>query len=390
MAVRFLAAAALSVTAAMAALDALAASGRERWIALSQALRPFAVGAHRERARLDPANAAAHLRRALAYSPRRTDLRLRLAETLTPSEAEAEFLRAARWDRGFEPAWRLANRAAEGGRRGEAWQWLTRAARVWRGEPGPLFRLAALLEPGASGAAARAGAASRLWPGDAAMETRYMDYLVRTGDPAAYPLGERLAARESPEAAPVLAALLARGLAARERAELAPVWERLAVRGWLSEAGPFRLTERWPAGAEALEWRLEAGPEAGIQQMRRETPPAARDTGLRIAWSGRQPERLRLACRSLWLRAGRYRIRGERPAELPPGLSWSIAGPRGAAVRFSPAAAAGGACTFEVNDGSGEVLDICLNYERPAGEVRSAAEFRVPAFFWERTGPARP
>ena len=320
----------------------------------------------------------ADLRALLERFPRRTDVRLRLAERVAGTGEEETVLRAAaRWDRGFEPAWRLANLYARAGCGDEAWRWLRAAARVWREDPRPLFRLAGICateDAGAPGGVAGvAGVARRLWPEDPEMEWRYLDYLVRAGDGAAGTLAAGLAGAAETKRAAYLAAYLAQALARGAAADAGKVWWPLAARGWLSARGPAETTAPWPGDPGPLGWSTTREEGARVEM--------GKAGEIEIELTGAQKEQLWLVCRKQLLAAGDYRLQVEAERPAPRGVEWVV---RAGGVAAGPAAEE----KLRIAARDGEIVEACLVYTRPQGEPRARARFRAPRLYWSAARPA--
>lgn len=359
-------------------LDVLAASNQAALLRLCAALRPDDVPARVALARLEPERASEHLAVALAGSPRRSELRLALAASESGRVREQELLTAARWDRGWEPAWQLANHYAQEGRGEDAWRWLVTAARVWRGDPRPVFRLAALLAKDTE----VAGVAERVWPGDRARKREHLDYLLRTHNQAAHTVAAELAAGVSPGDAPWLGAYVRQSLEEDAAVALRPAWRALVAAGWLSERGPARVTAAWPGGEDPLDWRMAETPGVQLGQGRK--------GALEVELQGSQPERCALACRKLLAESGDYRVFLRANEGAPAGVAWDIAarGKSLANIPLSPASERTQVGGFQVPE-PGLVVEACLIYVRPAGMIRAHGRFAVPGLDWERVARGR-
>lgn len=369
---RAAAAGGVALSAFWATLDVLTASNAAQLVRLSAAARAGNVAARVALARLEPERAGEHLAAALAGSPRRTELRLALAAWESGRSREQELLKAARWDRGWEPAWELANHYAQDGRGEDAWRWLVPAARVWRGDPRPVFRLAGLLAEDSEVAAV----AERVWPGDRARKREHLDYLLRTHHPAAHAVAANLAGGVSPADAPWLGAYVRQALEGNAVVELRPVWRSLAAAGWLSERGPARLTEAWPGGEGPWAWRMPETP--GVWVARR------RDGALEVELRGSQPDPCTLACRKLLAEPGDYRVSSGANEGAPAGVAWDLAagGESLARIELSPGRVRKHAVGFRVPE-PGLVVEACLVYVRPAGMTRAQGRFAAPGLDWE-------
>ncbi len=375
---RGLAAAGLAVASGGAVLDVLTASNHAGLLRFRAALRPDDVPARVALARLEPERAGEHLAAALAGSPRRTELRLALAAWESGRSREQELLKAARWDRGWEPAWELANHYAQDGRGEDAWRWLVPAARVWRGDPRPVFRLGGLLAKDTE----IAGIAERVWPGNRARKREHLDYLLRTRHPAAHDVAADLAAGASAADAPWLGAYVRLSLEEDAAVPQLRVWRSLVAAGWLSDRGPAHVTALWPGNEDPLVWRTSENPGVRIARGHNGT--------LQVELQGSQPERCALACRKLLAESGEYRVLLGASDGAHAGVAWDLAarGKSLTSIPLSPASEAKPVAGFRVPE-PGLVVETCLIYERPAGMVRARGRFAVPGLDWERMAKGR-
>lgn len=375
---RAAAAGGVGLSALWAVLDILTSSSAAPLVRLSAAARTGNVAAQVALARLEPERAGEHLAAALAGSPRRTELRLALAARESGGARERELLTAARWDRGWEPAWQLANHYAQAGCGEDAWRWLLTAAGVWRGDPRPIFRLAGLLAKEAEIPLV----AERVWPGSRLRKREHLDYLLRAHHGAAHAVAAELATGVRAPDAPWLGAYVRQALAGNAVVDLRPVWRSLAAAGWLSEQGPARLTEKWPGGEDPLGWRMPETPGVWVAR--------GRDGALDVELRGSQPDRCTLACRTLLAEPGDYRVSLGESAGAAAGVAWDIAARGEPLARIAPLISDGRRQTggFQVPE-PGLAVEVCLTYARPAGTARAQGRFTAPRLDWERNVASR-
>jgi tetratricopeptide (TPR) repeat protein len=214
--------------------------------------------------------------------------------------AERDLLEAARYDRGYDPRWSLANyyfRRQEGE---NFWRW-ARAAGEMAYEPAPLFRLLWNYTDDAEKILDRA------IPKRPEILRQYLGFL--TGGPhweSADSVAKRILERPGTEDVPFLMAYCDRLLDARRGRAALELWNTLGRRklsgfGELDPArGPVNGGFATSPTNRGFDWRLAAV----------EGVTASQDTpGVRLSFSGQEPE----ACDPLWqflmLEAGaRYRM----------------------------------------------------------------------------------
>jgi tetratricopeptide (TPR) repeat protein len=301
---------------------------------------------------------------ALARNPRAAavwiEKGLRLEERGERLRAEACYLAAAETDRGWLPAWTLANYYVRaGGERAQEqfWKWARTAAAIRYANLAPLFALS-LRAPGVAGAEipeklALTGEGVR----------QYLAYLVRAGRLDAAPAAlERVAAAPQPGDLALLLDCADRAIAEGGEAEARAVRAALSRAGLV--AGPDGGIQngdfsRPPAG-RGFDWRWPAPEEAAVLTHQ----PGA----LRVTLTGRQAEAVDLLEQAVLLEGRAYRFRFEGSG-LPPGVGWRL---------------------DDRPIGNGEIVEapglhrLILGYRRPAGRTRAEATFTLRRVALER------
>ena len=287
--------------------------------------------------------------------------------------AEHCLLRAAREDNQYLPRWTLANYYYRHDNPERFWHWAARSAVLVSGDPRPLFRLCERIAPD-----------SNLLDGlqltSMELRTRYLAYLIDENRTALLrPVGRSVIRAGRVSDVPLLLKACDRLLDAGHTEGALEIWNELAdggripfhrapgSSGSLATNGNFAI----PPSLHGFDWRLP--PVAGVDLSREENP-----SGLRIAFSGRQPEQ----CEPLvqWLpvpQHGRHLLEYRyRTVAIPPGagLTWQIRDDDGLIVS-SPALSR----TLEATDGFTftvsprcRSLRLSLTYRRAPGTIRMA------------------
>jgi hypothetical protein len=241
--------------------------------------------------------------------------------------AETRLLRAASVSRLYQPAWTLAQFYYRSGQADAFWPWVRAALERAYDDPKPLWPLCWSLRPDAG------WILDTVVPGRRLVQRSYLIYLLdRREDATADRLAARLAggAERDPTDRATLLAYCDRRLTPGAMGRAVAVWNAMATRGVVpAPAGSGHLVNgdfsSEPLGG-GFDWRLE--PAAGVSYSR----SAA---GLRIALSGRQPDRCRLLSQWMGLDAGRgYRFvwRLESPTGAPVGLGWRVSASDGSEI----------------------------------------------------------
>ena len=276
----------------------------------------------------DPAAALAALEAAVASNPRDStswiELGLQAEMEGDIMKAERFLLEAARVDKQYDPRWALANFYFRQNDTANFWSWARKAATMSYGDGASLFRLcwrmtqdpAAILE--------------RAIPDQPAVLARYLSFLLADNHVAALEAAaQRLSEHAGQEDLPVLLASCDRLVGARQfpaalriwialsRRKLLPYWPLEPERGFSLTNGDFRI----PPLSRGFDWRVHVA--EGISVLRRNSQP-----GLRITFSGRQPESSEVLSQFVPLLPGReYRLRFRyRTSGIAPdtGLRWRI------------------------------------------------------------------
>jgi hypothetical protein len=125
-------------------------SGKAENVRRATRWMPWSVEAWRLMPQVEPARAAEHWRHVLQLAPYDTEARLALATEAELAghahQAEALLLDAARYNKGYLPAWTLANFYLRQYKEAEFWRWARRAA-TFEVDLTALFELALRLRP---------------------------------------------------------------------------------------------------------------------------------------------------------------------------------------------------------------------------------------------------
>lgn len=289
--------------------------------------------------------------------------------------AERLLLQAARYNRLWLPRWSLANFYYRQGRLEEFRRWAALAFERAYGDRTALFRLcrAAGVEDGVM--------LEEMLGTDAENLGAWVGYLAMEGPVEALPA----AAVKYIDKAPGEAVWRVNGairalLRAGHGGEAAGLWSAMSRRGWIpypewSEAAPLvNPGFRRPVPGAGLDWEVAHG--AGFEVI-----PGVPPGGIKITFSGRQPERVELLAQEVLLRGGQaWRLEFEYQT---PGigagatsLGWRLGGVEAAVGRLSSEEWTRGAVVWEVPEGL-QVLRLGLWSERPRGQARHEGELRL-------------
>ena len=305
-----------------------------------------------------PARAIAALKRAVALDPADAhswiDLGLQYEAGGDNARAGQCLVRAVEEDAQYLPRWTLANYYFRRNDPPRFWFWAKRAAAMAYGDPLPLFRLCGQMEEDGK-------LIERLTISNPSVRASYLSYLVGqdridlVGPPSRRVLEEN---RQSDT--PLLLAVCDRLLDRGRASEALDIWNRLAETHRIPFAArsstlPSSLTNgafTVAPTSQGLDWRL---PEVdGISAASEESPG-----GLRLTFSGRQPERCEVLVQYVPVQENRkYRLRFlYRTSGIASGtgLTWRIA---------------------DTNSGRslGEGRDLSA-----AGEIQDQVSFATPA-----------
>lgn len=240
------------------------------------------------------------------------------------SRAERRLLEAARVDKSYQPRGALANYYFRRGEEGKFWRWVREAVAMAYADPAPLFRMCWTLTGDAE------LILSRAIPDRVRAWRAYLHFLLAQGRlEAAAAVAERIIGNGAGEDVPLLLSYCDRLLESRNGEAAVRLWNRLREKGLIAypasrpgsgEAltnGEFLV----PPRSQGFDWRL--APIEGVAISRDET-----ERGLRVSFTGKQPERCEVLSQIVALRPGRgYRFRYEyRTSGIAAGsgLRWRV------------------------------------------------------------------
>jgi len=262
-------------------------------------IRPGEADFHARLADLDPQNNIVHLHRAVALNPGLSKswiaLGLGLESQKSFREAENCYLQAARWDRQFLPAWTLANFYARQGDAERFWPWARLAAQMSPENIRPLLRLAFGITSDPAVVMEKIIVPRRR------VEEDYLYYLMAERLDAST-IAARILARAGKEDVQILLDWTNRLIDLGRIREARALWDALIDKGLIAYPRGTVLTNadfsHDPLQA-GFDWRITA--PAGVNYART-------GGGLRIEFSGTQPESFELAAQELELTGGTYRF----------------------------------------------------------------------------------
>jgi tetratricopeptide (TPR) repeat protein len=275
-----------------------------------------------------PARAVEALQRAVALNPADAqswiDLGLQYEAGGDTARAEQCLVRAVEEDAQYLPRWTLANYYFRRNDPPRFWFWAKRAAAMAYGDPLPLFRLCGQMEEDGK-------LIDRLAIRNPSVRASYVSYLVgQDRIDLVGPPSRRVLEENRQDDTPLLLAVCDRLLDRSRVDEALGIWNRLAEThripfGARSSTMPSLLVNGAFAVAptsQGFDWRL---PEVdGVSAASEESPG-----GLRLTFSGRQPERCETLVQYVPVQENRqykltfrYRTSGIAAAT---GLAWRIA-----------------------------------------------------------------
>ena len=275
-----------------------------------------------------PARAVEALQRAVALNPADAqswiDLGLQYEAGGDNARAEQCLVRAVEEDAQYLPRWTLANYYFRRNDPPRFWFWAKRAAAMAYGDPLPLFRLCGQMEEDGK-------LIDRLAIRNPSVRASYVSYLVgQDRIDLVGPPSRRVLEENRQDDTPLLLAVCDRLLDRSRVDEALGIWNRLAEThripfGARSSTMPSLLVNGAFAVAptsQGFDWRL---PEVdGVSAASEESPG-----GLRLTFSGRQPERCETLVQYVPVQENRqykltfrYRTSGIAAAT---GLAWRIA-----------------------------------------------------------------
>jgi hypothetical protein len=326
-----------------------------------------------------PARAIQALRRAVELNPADAqswiDLALQYEAGGDLARAGQCMLRAAAEDAGYLPRWTLANFYFRRDDPPRFWFWARQAAAMAYGDPLPLFRLCGQMEEDGN-------LIDRLAIRNPAVRAGYLYYLVgRNRIDLIGPPSRRVLAENRPSDRPVLLAVCDRLLEQGRAGQALDIWNGLARTeripfGPIAPAARSLLTNGTFAIApisQGFDWRL---PDIdGISPASEESPG-----GLRLTFSGRQPERCEVLAQYVPVEENRqykltYRYRTSVIAAST-GLAWQVtgangAGNLGAGRDLSAEEETESQLTFATPAGC-RLVRLSLDYQRSLGTTRIA------------------
>ena len=338
----------------------------------------------KEQAGEHPGNA---YERAMAANPGDAEVRIRAGLRAEMDgeygRAEGLLLEAARLSRQYQPRWTLANFYLRRGNGNEFWRW-TRSALDWSyGDRTPLFRLAWEMTDDADTILRRAVSQ------DAGVLGAYLGFLMATGRlDAAQGCAARLSAVAGKANRATLLLFTEQMLNRRRLEPALKVWNGLAARKLLPyaplDAAAGRVLTNGDFGeaplGQGFDWRLPA--PRGVFPSTSDKPGL-----LRLAFSGKQPERCEVLAQWVPVAPGRrYGLGFEYRTE-------EMAGETGLAWKVSDGAGGGELAAGEPQAAAPEWRKGGLRFATPAGTrwIRLALWYgrvpgttRIEGRFWLR------
>jgi hypothetical protein len=291
-------------------------SGKPDNVRLATRWMPWSAEAWRLMPQVEPARAAQHWRHVLQLAPHDTEARLALATEAElagrPHEAETLLLEAATYNRGYLPAWTLANFYLRQHKDAEFWRWARRAA-TFEVDLTALFELALGLRPQPAAmlqefALTRPEAITQLLAAAANQE------LLE----AALPVAERVARLKTPAAGEQLLWAADHLLKTNRSADAALAYWNLAA-PYSPQHAPtlFNADFRRNSLERGFDWRPGSA-EVSV----------ATGAGLHLGLYGKQDDTAVLIAQTTLLEPGhayelRYRYRTNLPADAHP-VRWQL------------------------------------------------------------------
>ena len=362
----------LAATAMLGWEDRLARAGSREAVAAAIHLAPGDARNYAALASFGGADRSQSLERAVNASPYNAQawIALGLDAEMQGDRGRAErcLLEAARVDKTYAPRWSLANFYFRATSRQKCLPWLREAARMSYGDRRPLAQLAWNLAEDAPDALA---ALSDRPPVLESYVTLLLDN-SRLG--AAEVAAGRLVDTAGKDSAGAALVYCDRFFDAGRPETALRLWNRLAAARWIStppldpDRGPHLTNGDFASEplSRGFDWRLQG--VAGVGMVRQ---PAG--GGLRLSFSGEQPESCMLLLQRVALAPGRlWRLRFEHRSQglaADTGLRWRTIG----AEWRAPASDAWSEAAFEFRTpASGTVVPLVLAYERAPGTMRTA------------------
>lgn len=286
------------------------------------------------------------------------------------ARAERCLEQAARVDKGFRPRWTLANYYFRRGHPEKFWEWARLSLLVAPGDATALYRLCWMFAPDEELILARA------IPGEPDHLARYLLFLIEQRRlEAAVRVAHRLIEGGAATHAGILVNLTEQLLRKGDAGRALAVWNAMCRRGVL----PFEALDpqhgrlvtnpdfrAFPRGA-GFDWRI-----VPVEGVLADLPPEGR--GLRLRFSGRQPERCELLAQYMPTRPGACYMLRCRTAGLvgESGLRWvvsEVSSRRRIAARPVQGEAENEAAAAFCPAPGEELVKLTLRYDRPAGST---------------------
>jgi tetratricopeptide (TPR) repeat protein len=323
----------------------------------------------------DPKASTVALQKAVALNPMHAaawiELGLRAEANAEDQTAEECLLKAAEADRTFLPRWTLGNYYFRRHDEARFWLWMKHAAEMAYGDADPLFRLCGRVEEDGK-------LIDRLELQNGDLRAAYVSYLLGLNRiDLIGPAVSRLLSDNREADVPLLLTVCEKFLDAGQGEKAAEIWNGLAKSGrvWAAadEDGQKVVNSGFaaPPTSRGLDWRLPA--VEGISVARE-----ADSGGLRITFSGREPEELDALVQLIPLRNNQsyelkfaYRTEGIASGA---GLHWRVVDPSHGAVLAESVSLASettteGRLPFDTPP-LGSLMRLALSYRRAAGTTR--------------------
>ncbi len=309
------------------------------------------------------------------YSPGWIDLGLAAELEGDLPKAERLLLEAFKVDKTYGPRWSLANFYFRRGDRERFFYWAREAAQIAYQDQTALFMLCWRMSQDPETILARA------MPNRRDILAQYLAFLIRQKNlQAAEPVGERLSKESAAEGLPLLLAYCDWLLQAGRTEAALRVWNTLCSRGVLARQPLAPRDGRSLTNADfssvplaaGFDWRLPAA--EGVSFAR-----AGASAGLRVSFSGKQPEDCRLVEQAVVVAPSRnyrlryvYRTEGVTPGsglrwqvrQLSGLRAWSVSSPDLSSQEWTE-----GAMDFTTPSDAGATL-LSLGYKRTLGTTR--------------------
>jgi hypothetical protein len=285
--------------------------------------------------------------------------------------ARQYLLRAAHADNRFLPRWSLANYYFRHDDEANFWLWAKASAERVYGDAQPLFRLCGRVREDGQ-------LIDRLGIHDPGVRAQYLSYLMGqnrvdlTGSAARHLLADNRKAN-----VPLLLAACERLLEARQLDLAVEIWNRLAISGSVAFPTPAATAPqllvnfdfRAPPSSRGFDWRLPRLEGVSISQEESQ--------GLRITFSGREPENCEPLLQLVPVRAGwAYELKFDyltAGLQVRGGLSWRATDAATGGLLGEgalPPAEAGSQASLVFTAPQCRLMRLALQYRRTPGTTR--------------------